>query len=286
MTRLFVLLTVLAIHTGAAFAQQAPADQTGLTDPGPLAWGPGTPPPQTGTPGPAAPAPSSPPPAAAPAPPPPAQPAPPSAGSDAYPPGYGPPPGYSPPPRYGAPPQYGYGPPPSYGPPQGYGPYGGNHYRYMPPPRRVTDRPFTLGGGIGFGGLKFIDAAGNTDSQGGFAYTARLGFGLAPGLLLLWDIEGATVNRGALAFNQTAQLAALQIFVGDRVFIKGGFGLARAANDYVATNWGGALMAGLGVEILQGWNWSLDVESTVTGARYDDETWINWSLVNFAINFF
>ena len=45
-------------------------------------------------------------------------------------------------------------------------------------------------------------------------------------------------------------------------------------------------MAGLGVELIQGWNWSLDVESTVTGARYDDETWINWSLVNFAINFF
>jgi hypothetical protein len=150
----------------------------------------------------------------------------------------------------------------------------------------VTDRPFTLGGGIGFGGLKFIDRAGNTESEGGFAYTARLGFGLHPGLLLLWDIEGATVDRGYATFNQTAHLAALQIFLGDRLFLKGGFGLARASNDYVSTNWGGALMAGLGVELVQGWNWSLDVETTATGARYDDETWINWSLVNFAINFF
>jgi hypothetical protein len=150
----------------------------------------------------------------------------------------------------------------------------------------VTDRPFTLGGGLGFGGLKFIDTTGRTSSEGGVAYTARLGFGLMPGLILMWDIEGAIVERGYQSFNQSAHLAALQIFLGNRAFIKGGFGLARVSNDTVSTNWGGALMAGLGVEVIQGWNWSLDIESTVTGARYDDQTWINWSLVNFAINFF
>ena len=35
---------------------------------------------------------------------------------------------------------------------------------------------------------------------------------------------------------------------------------------------------------------SLDIEATVTGARYSystgNETWTNWSLVNFAINFY
>ena len=35
-----------------------------------------------------------------------------------------------------------------------------------------------------------------TDS--GMAYTFRLGFGLRPGLLLLWDVEGALVNRNGL----------------------------------------------------------------------------------------
>jgi len=96
-------------------------------------------------------------------------------------------------------------------------------------------------------------------------------------LSVLWAIYGYSI-----AFTQG------NAFFGgfDRLFLKGGFGLARASNDYVATNWGGALMAGLGLEVVQGWNWSLDIESTVTGARYDDETWINWSLVNFAINFF
>jgi hypothetical protein len=282
MTRFLVVVTVLAIHTSAAFAQQAPA-------PGPLAWGPGTPAPQTG-------APAQPPPASVPAPAQPApaqapaQPAPPPAGTDEFPPGYGPPPGYQPPPRqpqYYGPPQ-GQGPPPGqqpyYGPPPGAGPYG--YYRYANPPRRITDRPFTLGGGIGFGGLKYIDPSGQSASEGGFAYTARLGFGLRPGLLLLWDIEGAVVDRGLNTYQQSAHLAALQIFLGDRLFLKGGFGLAYVTDYVVQSNWGGAIMGGVGIELIQGWNWSLDIESTATAARYDDETWINWSLANFAINFF
>jgi hypothetical protein len=56
------------------------------------------------------------------------------------------------------------------------------------------------------------------------------------------------------------------------------------------SNWGGAAMGGIGLEVIQGWHWSLDLEATVTAARYEyntgDETWTNWSLVNFAINFF
>jgi hypothetical protein len=233
MKRLLAGLTVLLVHTAAAYAQQSPP--------------PGPPPPS------------------------------------AYPPGYGPPPGYAPPPSYGPGPTYG-APPPA---PQGY-------YNYYPPapppppPRRITDRPFTIGGGIGFGGLQFRDRLTNTStSEGGFAYTARLGFGLAPRLLLLWDIEGSVVQRGPSFFSQTANLAALQLFLTDRLFIKGGFGLAQVNQDDISYSaWGGAGMGGIGYELIQGWNWSLDVEATVTGARYTSETWTNWSLVNFAINFF
>ena len=28
-------------------------------------------------------------------------------------------------------------------------------------------------------------------------------------------------------------------------------------------------MGGIGYELIQGWNWSLDIEATVTGARYN-----------------
>jgi hypothetical protein len=159
----------------------------------------------------------------------------------------------------------------------------------------VTDRPFTIGGGIGFGGLQFPDpVTGGRTSEGGMSYTARLGFGLAPRLILMWDIEGAVANRGPSMFSQTAQLAALQVFLTDRLFLKGGFGVARVdLDDAGVSEWGGAVMGGVGYELIQGWNWSFDVEATATGARYSggnggvaDANWTNWSLVNFAINFF
>jgi hypothetical protein len=223
-----------------------------------------------------------------------------------YPPVYAPPPGYvppTPPPTYGAPPAY--VPPPVYAPPPPpvyryapppvyrYAPpyrYAAPFY-YAPPQRDPLERPFTLGGGIGFGGLVFDDAyTGNRFHQGGFAYTFRLGFGLRPGLLLLWDVEGAIAETDTSTVSQTANLVALQIFLTRRLFVKGGFGVADAVQDNLPTQWGAAAMGGVGYELVQGWNWSFDVEATATGARFNsngyDQTWTNWSLVNFALNFF
>ena len=111
----------------------------------------------------------------------------------------------------------------------------------------MTDRPFTLGGGIGFGGLSFRNANGQTSTDSAMSYTFRLGFGLRPGLLLLWDVEGAFVNkRDGSSVSQTANLAALQIFLGNRLFLKAGFGLAEVVQYDAVSNWGGAAMAGLG----------------------------------------
>jgi hypothetical protein len=311
MKRILVLTTVLLLHTGAARAQQGPDAPFGPFPAGPGASAPATPPVASPNvqPPPAVPPSAATPPAASPAQAP-ATPVPPTviepvpAPDDGYPPGYGPPPGYVPPQGYGPPRGYqvpgeqggypgGYGPAPAYGQPEGY-------YRYHrllqpPPPRRVTDRPFTIGGGIGYGGLKLTDASGGTWSRSGLSYTARLGIGLRPGLLLLWDIEGSSVDRsiveGAVSrvhsVSQTAQLAALQMFVGDHLFLKGGFGMAQfSVDDAFYTDWGGAVMGGIGLELVQGWNWSLDVESTVTAAFYQDESMLNWSIANLAINLF
>jgi hypothetical protein len=157
-------------------------------------------------------------------------------------------------------------------------------------PRDITDRPFTIGGGVGFGGLQ-LTQGGQRTSQAGTSYTARLGFGLRPGLILLWDIEGSSVYREGSHFSQTAQLAALQMFVGERFYLKGGMGAAQVnQDDFNFTSWGFAWMGGAGFELVQGWHWSLAVEATVTGAHYTvadhDETWLNYSIANFAINFF
>jgi hypothetical protein len=279
MKKLLVSLTVLLVHTAAAHAQQvapaAPDTQPAL-------------------------------PAPPPAPPPPAQP---PAPAQEMPPAYAPPPGYvtpAPPPAYGAPPVYGpprvYAVPPAYPPPV-YRPYRypPPPYRYVPqpyyaytpappPPRDVLDRPFTLGGGIGFGGVTFEDSHGNPAHQGGLSYTFRLGFGLHPGLLLLWDVEGAAATHGTSTVTQTANLVALQMFVCQRLFLKGGFGFADATEGNLPTQWGAAAMGGIGYELVQGWNWSFDIEASITGAHLNsngvDQTWSNWSLLNFALNFF
>jgi hypothetical protein len=268
MKKLLVGFTVLVVHTAAAHAQQVVPPQP----PGPPAPGP--------------------------------------AQSQDLPPAYAPPPGYVPPaapPAYGAPPAYNPPPPPrAYAPPAypppPYPPYRYAPYRYAPPPtyytyppaqpaRDVLERPFTLGGGIGFGGLIFTDQyTGQQVHQGGLSYTFRLGFGLRPGLLLLWDVEGAVANYGSSTVSQTANLVALQIFATQRLFIKGGFGIADAVQDSLSTQWGAAAMGGIGYELIQGWNWSFDIEATITGAHLNnnglDQTWTNWSLVNFALNFF
>jgi hypothetical protein len=263
--KILIIATVLLVHTAAAHAQQSPPVPTDGAAPTPEQVPPAYAPPPGYR---------------APAPPPPAQP------SQPY---YGPGPTYgAPPPAYGAPPAYG---PPGYVPPPGRYPPPNYYYRYPPPPpRQVTDRVFTLGGGIGFGGLSWKDQFGHTTSDGGMAYTFRLGFGLRPGLLLLWDVEGTLINRNGGAISQTANLAALQIFATQRFFLKAGFGLAEVVQYDTASNWGGAAMAGVGYELIQGWNWSFDIEATLTGARYNystgNENWTNWSLVNFAINFF
>jgi len=152
----------------------------------------------------------------------------------------------------------------------------------------VTYRPFTIGGGIGFGGLRSQARGGGTITDDrGLALTAHLGFGLAPRLILMWDFERAQVAQGSSFRSQSAHLAALQLFLTNRLFIKGGFGVAQVnQGDVSFSDWGGAVMGGIGYELVQGCNWSLALEATATGARYTNEYATNWSLVNFAINFF
>ena len=161
-----------------------------------------------------------------------------------------------------------------------------------PPPRSPIDRPFTIGGGGGWGGLQFKDSQGNIQTTGAGSFTFRLGIGLRPGLLLMWDMEGAVADNGTTTYRQVANLAALQLFLTNRLFLKGGVGVAQVTQQGQGTtgngDLGGAAMGGIGYEVFQGYHWSLDVEAAVTGARYSrvSESWTNWSLVNIAINFY
>lgn len=261
-----VSLAVLGIHTGAQAQQPAP------------------PPPQPGAE-----------PAQYPPPPPPeaqGQPQPNGAQPGEYPPGYGPPPGYQqPPPGYQQPPPRYYYPPPP--PPRYYG----RRYSYYPPPppppAYTLERPFMLGGSLGLASLRYETDAGSA-SNAAVGYALRLGFGIAPRILFLIEINGAAAsdsdNYGnSVAYDQTLYDLGLQVFVTRKFFLRGGAGLGniRAFDDggTFAAKVGFGLTASAGFELLQGYNWSFELAGQWISGFYSGETW-NSGAINLGFNFF
>ena len=276
-------VAVLFIHTSGAFAQQ-----------------PGSAPvasPQNQIPGvPGGEAEAAPEPAPAPAPPQsypqsPAQPY-------AYPPGYAPPPGYGAPPQYPAPPP-GYRQGPGYGMPQApayaYPPQS-SYYPPPPPPssaaREVNERPFMIGGSLGFAGLRFHDQNNDVTSDVGVGYSARLGFGIAPSLIFLLGVDGATAGDGDFVYDQTIYYAGLQAFLTRQLFLRGGAGVGNITQKDSQGNFlffgktGLGLTGSAGIELIQGYNWSLELAAQVTTGFYaDNERWTSLA-GNIGFNFF
>ena len=209
-----------------------------------------------------------------------------------YPPGYGPPPGYpayAPPPGYAAPPARYYYPPPRY--------YGPHRYAYYPPPPPAAaysmDRPFMLGGSLGLGTLHYHLDSGST-SEAALGYSLRLGFGLAPRILFLIEINGATAGGSdtyadSVAYDQTIYDLGLQVFLTRRFFLRGGAGIGNIrafdyAQDFTAKV-GFGVTASAGVELMQGYNWSFELAAQWITGFYSHETWTSGA-VNIGFNFF
>lgn len=268
-------ITVSVIHTGAASAQQ-----------------------------PAGPSPAPAPAAAAD----PAQGQPPP-GQPAYPPGYGPQPGYPQPPGYAQQPGYGPQQPgyaqPAQAPPQGYGQLPPAYsspprYSYYPPPppppagRSATYRPFTLGGSLGLGFLRYNDRYTGVESESASrwaqGYSLRLGFGISPRSLILIGWDGAWTHDEWYAYTQSIAYVGLQTFVTDRWFARAGAGIGNITID----SWniltfgeaGLALTGTIGFEAVQGYNWSLELATQAIVGFYDHERWSSWSVLNVGLNFF
>jgi hypothetical protein len=199
------------------------------------------------------------------------------------PPGYGPPPGYAPaapstpPPGYGQPPpRYSYYPPP---PP--------------PPPRSRPERPFMIGGSLGLGGLRFLNNDDPPVSAAGPAtgYSGRLGFGLSPRVLLLLGVDGAVSVEDALVYSQNIYYLGAQFFMTRQVFLRAGGGIGNITGrdnygDFLYFGKTGLGLTGsIGVEMLQGYNWSLELAGMMTAGFYKDETWTSGT-VNIGFNFF
>ena len=213
-----------------------------------------------------------------------------------YPPGYGPPPGYAAPQGYGAPPP----PPPGYGSAPGYVAPPPRYSYYPPPPpplaqRSGTDRVFTIGGSLGLGAMRYynygLDGSYQSTSGPATGYSARLGFGVGPRLLLLIGVDGAVSVSDNYVYDQSIYYLGLQAFLSQQFFLRAGAGIGNITGrsnggdflDFGKTGLG--LTGTAGVELLQGYNWSLELAGQLTAGFYTDERWTSGT-VQVGFNFF
>lgn len=156
---------------------------------------------------------------------------------------------------------------------QGYGP---GYSVGPPPPRGVVRSGFIAGLGIGGGAFGLTDCQ-ECDGTGGLSLHGHLGGMLARNVALMFDLESATGPFGDDAFiTQTTALAVLRLWLGQIFYLQGGLGAAwlRLSSEdgglSITSEAGGALLLGLGVELLQRPSFTIDVSLRLIASRYGD----------------
>lgn len=148
-----------------------------------------------------------------------------------------------------------------------------------------------IGGSIGLGGLRYHNGDDLVTSSAATGYSGRLGFGLAPRLLLLIGVDGAVSDENGLVYDQTVYYLGMQAFLTRQLFVRGGGGIANITGrdnygDFLYFGKTGFGLTGtLGVELLQGYNWSLELGGMVTAGFYSGENWTSYT-GNIGFNFF
>jgi hypothetical protein len=152
-----------------------------------------------------------------------------------------------------------------------------------------------LGGSLGVAGLHYhYTDDGTSTSDPALGYSARLGFGIAPRMLFLIEINGAVASVTdpygvGVSYDQTIYDLGVQIFLTRRLFLRGGAGLGsiRAWDDagFSFGKTGFALTGTVGLELLQGYNWSFELAGQAISGFYKDENWTSYGL-NLGFNFF
>lgn len=156
-----------------------------------------------------------------------------------------------------------YGQPPPYYPPP-------------PPPRGVYRSGMLIGVGGGFGAV----AAENCGDACGGALAGEFHIGgmLNPRLAVMFEIWGAAHPWSDGGYNRTTSntfmTGALQYWLTDIVWLKGGMGLGymRISTEGVfidGDETGLAIWGGAGVEVLQSYNFALDLQFRVGNGFYD-----------------
>jgi hypothetical protein len=150
-------------------------------------------------------------------------------------------------------------------------------YGGPPRPRALYREGLVFGGALGAGRAGW--SCDNCRSYGGFAGELHIGGMITPQLALEGDFstvirsigydQFVSVNMGHFA----AQLWPLPI-----LWLKGGIGLGFLQYDdnyygySESSNAGVSALFGIGVEVLQTYNFALDIQFRITGTRFENDT--------------
>ena len=144
-----------------------------------------------------------------------------------------------------------------------------------PPPRGVYRSGLIWGFGLGLGGFVYSDCA----DLCGFAPSGEFHIGgmIAPRLALMGDFWGGyhyfsndLYNGSGSTWNGVYTLAA-QYWVNDVIWLKGGLGYGHITIDSdagTADDSGFAFMLAAGIEIVQSYNFALDLQLRYGNATY------------------
>jgi hypothetical protein len=163
--------------------------------------------------------------------------------------------------------QYQQQPPPGYGPPPGY---------YPPPPpaaypRGVYRQGLVFGLALGGGAISASDCPA---CGGGIAGEVHLGGMINPRMAIMADVWGIAHPYGDNTLSNTMLTGALQYWVADQLWLKGGIGVANISlSDPTGADYGNSesalgLLAAGGFEALQSSTFALDVQLRVGYGAY------------------
>lgn len=167
---------------------------------------------------------------------------------------------------YPPPPPPGGGPPPSYyGPPP------------APPPPGVQRDGLVIGFSLGWGAMSTSDCP-DCDSLAGLGLSLHIGAMLNERLALMFDGSGVAhpIENTEATLIHVVDTVAAQYWISDQIWIKGGVGFGQLSINYgdgtedVSELGVGGLIAG-GIEVLQGRNFTLDVQIRGAAATYEND---------------
>jgi hypothetical protein len=131
----------------------------------------------------------------------------------------------------------------------------------------VERKGFLIGFSLGGGAYSCEDCS---DTLSGPGSEIHLGGMLSPKVALMFDGGGIAGDDGGDSIYFTTSTAAAQFFVSDRVWLKGGLGLAQLSCDGCGdSETGVGVLLAAGLELVQKKKFVLDLQARATGGSFD-----------------